>query len=88
MRLLLESRNYPLLKARETNFSMSFSYPDILMGVRCDTCVSCMRMPIKCRRCPTSREKPDLILIVHLIAEVLSQKKAVWVWERLGVITL
>ena len=84
--VIVRSKELPFLKARETNFSMSLSYTDIMMGVRCDNCVAWMRMPRKWRRRPASREKPDLILIVHLTAEVLSQKKAAWVWERLGVI--
>ena len=55
------------------------------MDVRCDAFVACMRMPNKRRRCPAAREEPDKRLNVHPTAEVLSQKRAAWVWARLEV---
>ena len=40
---------------------------------------------MKHRRRPAAREEPDLSLIVHPTVKVLSQKRAAWVFARLGV---
>ena len=42
-------------------------------------------MPRKRRRRPAAREEPNCSLKVHPISEVLSQKRATWVWARLEV---
>ena len=64
---------------------ISLYSPDILMGVRRDAFFACMRMPRKKRRYLAAREESDLSLILHPTAEVLSQKRAEWVFGRLYV---
>ena len=64
---------------------MSFYLPAMLMGVSYEACVECMRMPRKRRRHPVASEEPYLSLNVHPTAEVLSQKRAAWVYDRLDV---
>ena len=59
---------------------MSLSLPNILMGLRFEAFVACIRMPRKQRRSPAASEESDLILNVHPTAEVLSQKRAAWVF--------
>ena len=85
VRLLLAAKNFLFLKARETSSAMSLSSPDILIGGIFYACVSCMRMPMKRRRRSSVREEPNLGLIVHPTAEVLSQNRSTWVWVRLYV---
>ena len=65
--------------------AMSLYLPDILMVVRCEACAALMHMPRKRRRCPAASDDPDLSLNFHPTAEVLSQKRAVWVFYRLDV---
>ena len=55
----------------------------MLMGVRCDACVVWIDIPRKLIRYPAARDELDLILIFHLTAEVLLQKRYVWVFSRL-----
>ena len=55
------------------------------MEVRCEACVACMQMPRKWRRRPVDSEDPNLILNSHPTAEVLYQKRAVWVLDSLDV---
>ena len=59
---------------------MSLSSPDILMGLRFEAFVAWIRMPRKQRRSPAASEESDLILNVHPTVEVLSQKRAAWVF--------
>ena len=42
-------------------------------------------MPRERMRSTSAREEPDIILIVHPTTEVLSQKRAEWLWVRLDV---
>ena len=65
--------------------AMSFYSPVMLMGVMCEACATWMRMPRKRRRRPDASEDPNLSLNIHLTAEVLSQKRSVWVFDRLYV---
>ena len=62
---------------------MSFSSLDILIGVRCDACVAWMRMPRKRRIRPAACEEPDISLIFHPTAEVLSKERDEWARARL-----
>ena len=64
---------------------MSLSSPAMLMGVRFEACVACMKMPRKRRRRPAASEDPTLSLNSHPTAEVLSKKRAVWVFDSLDV---
>ena len=64
---------------------MSLSSPSMLMGARCDSCVAWICMTRKRSRCPAAREEPDLSLIFHPNAEVLTQNRAVCVFSRLDV---
>ena len=57
----------------------------MLMGVRCKACVVWVRMTRKRRIRTDASEEPDLSLIVHPTSEVLSQKRAAWVFYRLDV---
>ena len=66
-------------------YATSLYYPDIMMGLRCEDCVTWMQMPKKRRIRPDAREEPDISLLVHPTSEVLSQKRAAWVFYRLDV---
>ena len=44
-----------------------------------------MHIPKNQRIRPAAREEPDLSLIFHPTVKVLSQKRAAWVHDRLGV---
>ena len=85
MRFLVAANNCPFLKAQETTSAMSLSSPSMLMGARCDSCVAWICMTRKRSRCPAAREEPDLSLIFHPNAEVLTQNRAVCVFSRLDV---
>ena len=65
--------------------AISFSSPDIMMGVRCEACFAWMLIPRKRSRRPDDSEDSDLILNDHRTAEVLLHKRAVWVFDRLDV---
>ena len=64
---------------------MSLSLPAMLMGVRFEAYVACIRMPRKRRRRPDDSEDPDLSLNAHPTAEVLSQNRAAWIFGSLDV---
>ena len=66
-------------------YATSLYYPDIMMGLRCEDCVTWMQMPKKRRIRPDAREEPDISLLVHPTSEVLSQKRNVWIFARLDV---
>ena len=55
------------------------------MVMRCESCVACIQMNRKRRRRPDAREEPDLRLIVHPTAKVLSQSMAAWLFTSLDV---
>ena len=55
------------------------------MVMRCESCVACIQMNRKRRRRPDASENPDIILNIHPTAEVLSQERAAWVFDRLDV---
>ena len=64
---------------------MSLSLPSIMMGVRGESCVACMRMPRKSRRLPAASEGPNINLNAHPTAEVLLHNRAAWVFDSLDV---
>ena len=85
MRFFLAANNFPFWKAWDTTSSVSLSSPDILMGVMCEAFVAWMRIPRKRRRRPAASDYPDITFNVHPTAEVLSQKRSAWVFDRLDV---
>ena len=66
-------------------YDMYLSLPAMLMGVRCEACVACMRMPRKHRRRPAANEDPDFSLNNHPTAKVLLQNRSAWVFDSLDV---
>ena len=66
-------------------YAISLSSHAIMMGMRCEACVACMSMPRKQKRRPADIEDSDLSLNAQPTAEVLSQKRAAWVFDILDV---
>ena len=66
-------------------YAISLSSHAIMMGMRCEACVACMSIPRKRRRRPAASEDPDHSLNYHPTAEVLFQKRSVWVFDSLDV---
>ena len=83
--VFVSSEELPFFKGTETTSAMSLSLPDIMMGVRCEACVACMRITRKQRRRPATSEDPDISLNVHPTDKLLSQKRAAWVFDILDV---
>ena len=65
--------------------AISFSFPAILIGERCDDSVVWMRIRRNRKRCPDAKEEPDCSLYIHPATEVLLQKRDAWLWVRLEV---